>query len=95
MWALVQDFTSLVQASYYMFYVKLIFKCYYSTYLLLFFVKLMYFFFQISDGTIEEDFEQALAREMVSDHRRGSGDHVNAGNVTIEGMYYAQKKNIL
>ena len=50
------------------------------------------FFFQISDGTIEEDFEQALAREMVSDHRRGSGDHVNAGNVTIEGMYYVQKK---
>ena len=46
----------------------------------------------MSDGTIEEDFEQALAREMVSDHRRGSGDHVNAGNVTIEGMYYVQKK---
>ena len=45
----------------------------------------------MSDGTIEEDFEQALAREMVSD-RRGSGDHVNAGNVTIEGMYYVQKK---
>ena len=52
----------------------------------------MCIFFKISDGTIEEDFEQALAREMVTDHRRGSGDHVNAGNVTIEGMNYAPKK---
>ena len=46
----------------------------------------------MSDGTIEEDFEQALAREMVSD-RRGSGDHVNAGNVTIEGTKIFWGKN--
>ena len=38
----------------------------------------------MSDGTIEEDFEQALAREMAD--RRGSGDHVNAENtMTLEG----------
>merc|ERR1712110_801194 len=38
----------------------------------------------MSDGTIEEDFEQALAREIAD--RRGSGEHVvNAGNMTVEG----------
>ena len=42
--AFVQDFTSLVQASYYMFYVKLIFKCYYSTCLLLFYCETYVFF---------------------------------------------------
>ena len=42
----------------------------------------------MSDGTIEEDFEQALAREIAD--RRGSGDNVargcvNSGNLTFEG----------
>ena len=65
----------------YYFYVKLIFKCY-----CLFIIFMWNWHLFFSDGTIEEDFEQALAREMVTD-RRGSGDQVNAGNVTIEGMY--------
>ena len=42
----------------------------------------------MSDGTIEEDFEQALAREIAD--RRGSGDNVargcvTSGNLTFEG----------
>ena len=36
----------------------------------------------MSDGTIEEDFEKALAREVAD--RRLSGDHLG-GNLTLEG----------
>jgi hypothetical protein len=39
----------------------------------------------MSDGTIEEDFEKALAREIAAD-RRLSNDHCSgAGNLTLEG----------
>ena len=37
----------------------------------------------MSDGTIEEDFEKALAREVAAD-RRLSGDNLG-GNLTLEG----------
>ena len=37
----------------------------------------------MSDGTIEEDFEKALAREVAD--RRLSEDNMNVGNLTLEG----------
>ena len=38
----------------------------------------------MSDGTIEEDFEKALAREAAADHRRSSADDLGrSGNLTL------------
>ena len=76
-WALVQDFNFLVQASYYMFYVKLIFKCYYSTYLLLFFVKLMYFFFK---------FQMAPLKKILNKHWHVKWLMIIGGDLEIMSM---------